>query len=164
MMLNIFSRAYWSFIHLPRKNVYSGPCSFVCLFVYVCMYVCMYVFWLHPRHMEIPRPGTESEPQLWLTPQLQQCQILTRFATFLNQIICLLLLSCDSFYICCRSKTIIRDHDLQMFYPILWVVFFTFWMVFLKHKSFKIGRHQFVYFSFVAYASMVTSKIPLPNS
>ena len=30
----------------------------------------------HPRHMEFPRPGIESEPQLQPTPQLQQCQIL----------------------------------------------------------------------------------------
>ena len=32
--------------------------------------------WLYPQHMGIPRPRTESEPQLRPTPQLQQCQIL----------------------------------------------------------------------------------------
>ena len=32
-------------------------------------YVCVLGFlilWLHPRHTEVPRPGTESKPQLYL--------------------------------------------------------------------------------------------------
>ena len=32
-------------------------------------------FWLHLQHMEVPRPGNESELQLQPTPQLQQCHI-----------------------------------------------------------------------------------------
>ena len=32
--------------------------------------------WLHTRYMEFPRPGVESELQLRLEPQLQECQIL----------------------------------------------------------------------------------------
>ena len=31
---------------------------------------------LHLQHMEVPGPGMESEPQLWPTPHLWQCQIL----------------------------------------------------------------------------------------
>ena len=33
-------------------------------------------FGLYQQHMEIPRPGTESKPQLHPVPQLRQCQIL----------------------------------------------------------------------------------------
>ena len=33
-------------------------------------------FWLHLQHMEVPRPGIKSEPQLWLTPQVWQHRIL----------------------------------------------------------------------------------------
>ena len=32
----------------------------------------MYLFvWTHRQHMEVPRPGIESEPHLWPMPQLQ---------------------------------------------------------------------------------------------
>ena len=42
-----------------------------------CLISCfLFLFWLHPWHMEVPGPGTESELQLWPTPQLQQCRIL----------------------------------------------------------------------------------------
>ena len=34
------------------------------------------VFWPCLQHMQVPGPGTESEPQLCPTPQLQQCWIL----------------------------------------------------------------------------------------
>ena len=34
------------------------------------------LIWLHFHHMEVPGPGTESEPQLWPMSPLQQCQIL----------------------------------------------------------------------------------------
>ena len=34
------------------------------------------LFQLHLWHMEVPRPGNESEPQLQSMPQLQPCQIL----------------------------------------------------------------------------------------
>ena len=33
-------------------------------------------FWLHPRHLEVPGPGIESEPRLQPTLQLRQGQIL----------------------------------------------------------------------------------------
>ena len=33
-------------------------------------------FWLHLRHIEIPRPEIKSEPQMQCMSQLQQCQIL----------------------------------------------------------------------------------------
>ena len=36
----------------------------------------IFFFKLHPRHVEVPRPGTRSKPQLQSMPQLQQCQIL----------------------------------------------------------------------------------------
>ena len=35
-----------------------------------------FFFWPHPRHIEVPRPGTKSEPQLGPTPQLWQHWIL----------------------------------------------------------------------------------------
>ena len=40
------------------RNHSKGVCLFVCLSV------CLFAFWPHPSHMEVPRPGTESEPQL----------------------------------------------------------------------------------------------------
>ena len=43
------------------------------------LYVYCYVIFFpqpHPWHMEVPRPGTESEPQLWPTLKLQQHWIL----------------------------------------------------------------------------------------
>ena len=36
----------------------------------------IFIFWLCPGHIEVPGLGTEWEPQLWPSPQLQQCQIL----------------------------------------------------------------------------------------
>ena len=36
----------------------------------------VFLSWLHPQHMEIPGPGTESEPHLQPMPQLQQHRIL----------------------------------------------------------------------------------------
>ena len=35
-----------------------------------------FLFWPHPQHLEVHRPGIESELQLWPMTQLQQCQIL----------------------------------------------------------------------------------------
>ena len=35
-----------------------------------------FFFQLHPQHMNVPRPGMKSEPELPLTSQLQQHQIL----------------------------------------------------------------------------------------
>ena len=35
-----------------------------------------FILWLHLGHMEVPRQGTESEPQLRPTLQWRQCQIL----------------------------------------------------------------------------------------
>ena len=38
------------------------------------LWLCFYLFKMpHPWHMEGPRPGTESEPELWPKPQLHQC-------------------------------------------------------------------------------------------
>ena len=34
------------------------------------------ILWPHPQHMEVPGPGTKSEPLLWPTLQLWQCWIL----------------------------------------------------------------------------------------
>ena len=42
-------------------------------FLFVCLFVC---FWSQPWHMEVPRPGIKSEPQLQPMPQLWQRQIL----------------------------------------------------------------------------------------
>ena len=39
-------------------------------------FFCRGVFWLHPQHMEIPRPGIESELPLQPMPQLRLCWIL----------------------------------------------------------------------------------------
>ena len=41
-----------------------------------CVCFLFFAFWPHPRHMEVSRPGIESELQLWLTPQLWQHHIL----------------------------------------------------------------------------------------
>ena len=35
-----------------------------------------FLMWLNPQHIEVPRPGTESEQQLWLTQKLWQHWIL----------------------------------------------------------------------------------------
>ena len=43
-----------------------------------------FFFWLHLWHMEIPRPGIKSEPQLWSMPQLQQHWILNPLCQGLN--------------------------------------------------------------------------------
>ena len=37
------------------------PCLILFIFYF-------FIFWLYPRHMEVPRPGIESEPQLQPTP------------------------------------------------------------------------------------------------
>lgn len=39
-------------------------------------FVFFFFLWLHPQFMNVPQPGTESEKQPQLTPQLQQHQIL----------------------------------------------------------------------------------------
>ena len=39
-----------------------------------------FIFWPHSGHMEVPRPGIKSEPQLRPEPQLQQHQILNPLA------------------------------------------------------------------------------------
>ena len=46
------------------------------LFALLKSHLFLFLFWPHLRHMEVPRPGTESELQLQPMPQLQQCQIL----------------------------------------------------------------------------------------
>ena len=40
----------------------------------------------HLRHTEVPRPGIEPKPQLQLTPQLQQRQILNPLRQARDQI------------------------------------------------------------------------------
>ena len=48
-----------------------------------CLISCfLFLFWLHPWHMEVPGPGTESMPQLQPAPQPWQCQI--RYPTALG--------------------------------------------------------------------------------
>ena len=39
-------------------------------------FVHFFFFWPHLWYMEVPGPETESEPELWFTPQLQQCCVL----------------------------------------------------------------------------------------
>ena len=60
----------------------------------------IYLFFLpHLQHMEVPRPGTESKPQLQPIPQLQKLQILNPLGQGwgLNP-------SCSSNPSCCRDK------------------------------------------------------------
>lgn len=47
------------------------------------LFFVFFFLWPHSQDMDIPRPGTVSELQLWTTLQLQQCQIL--HSTMLGQ-------------------------------------------------------------------------------
>ena len=56
-------------------------------------------------------------------------------------------------------------YDLQMFSPILWVVFSLSWLCSLKHKSFKVlWSPTYLFFSFVTCTCGIVSKNALPNS
>ena len=37
-------------------------------YIYICICICIYPLWLHLWHMEVPRQGTESKPQMQPTP------------------------------------------------------------------------------------------------
>lgn len=50
----------------------------------------IYFLWPCPQHMDVPRPGIESELQLQPTPQVQQCQILNPLYDSRNSKLCLL--------------------------------------------------------------------------
>ena len=57
------------------ETLFTGvTCLTLCVCVCVCVCVCFFLG-LHPRHMEIPRLGVESELQLRPTPQPQQRRI-----------------------------------------------------------------------------------------
>ena len=47
---------------------YQHPWSLSFFFFFLC--------WMHLQHMAVPRPGMESKPELWPTPQLREQQIL----------------------------------------------------------------------------------------
>ena len=57
----------WNFKEVFWEN-FKTPFSFIYLFIFI--------FTTHQQHTEVPRPGTESELQLWPMPQPLQCQIL----------------------------------------------------------------------------------------
>ena len=61
-----FPRPYIPHSHNPENN------AVVLLFVVFCFGLVF--LWLYPGHMQVPRPGTESQPQLQPTPQLWQCR------------------------------------------------------------------------------------------
>ena len=60
----------------------SGGCKpLPSLFIFI--YLCVPIFffsWLHPQRMEVPGPGSESEPHLRPTPQQWPSQILSPIA------------------------------------------------------------------------------------
>ena len=69
------------------KLIFKNLCVSLSLFVnggitssqivFVCSFGVFFFFlWLHPQHVEVPRPGIESERQLLPEPQLCQCWIL----------------------------------------------------------------------------------------
>ena len=49
-------------IYMSLIFLFIQPVSFVCL---------LFLFWPHPWHMEVPRPGIDSKAQLRPVPQLQ---------------------------------------------------------------------------------------------
>ena len=51
-------------------------CLHISQLIYKHIFICFFISfkWPHPWHMEVPGPGTESKPQVWLIPQLQQHQ------------------------------------------------------------------------------------------
>lgn len=56
-------------LHASRLGpILTGSYPFSSFFFFLCQ--------LPPRHMEVPGPGTESDPELRPTLQLQQCPIL----------------------------------------------------------------------------------------
>ena len=71
-------------------------------------------FWPHSRHMEVPGPGTESKPQLWPTPQLQQRQILNP-PRHRGNFCGLLFHSADSILWCTKSQNFHVESDWSAF-------------------------------------------------
>ena len=63
----------------PTLSTHHFPhfhCSHSFFSSFLFFFFFFFFFWLHLQHMEIPRPGMESEQQLWPTPQLLQPWIL----------------------------------------------------------------------------------------
>ena len=66
----------------PKKSFHTDLFIFNVLlwliFYFILFYVVLFyfIFWLHPQHAEVPRPGIEPMPQQWPKPQQWQSQIL----------------------------------------------------------------------------------------
>ena len=66
----------WLWSRLASWTCHHGPPAPPrCIFFYF-FFILTNFFWWHSRHIEVPRLGIESEPQLRTVPQLRQCQIL----------------------------------------------------------------------------------------
>ena len=68
------------FILPVSQNLFllKGEDTLICTFLFplFCYRKIFFLFRPHPWHMEVPRPSTESKPELQPMSQLQQCQIL----------------------------------------------------------------------------------------
>ena len=56
---------------LQSHQQYLRGSKFYTSLITLCIVLFCFLFsilWLRPQHMEIPRPGTESEPQMWPVP------------------------------------------------------------------------------------------------
>ena len=60
----------FSFSETPIIHLLKLPCPFLIYTTFFLIFknqfisVCIYLLWSYPQHMEVPRPGTESELQL----------------------------------------------------------------------------------------------------
>ena len=77
--------AWWcSTLELDKNLAYRIQLS---SFFFLGGVICFFLgFFGHTHSMEVPRPGIESDPQLWPMPYLQQCQILNPLCQAENQI------------------------------------------------------------------------------
>ena len=69
---------------MPRESRSDFVFEFQKLRMWSCknpnLFILFCFLWPHPQHIEVPRPGMESEPQLLPSPQLWKCCILIHCA------------------------------------------------------------------------------------